>query len=111
MSFLHKNVVNFYTPYKLDAWSKDTYTDFVLGSCLFGAVKITKNADPDKYRCSGYSIGFDARSHFYWSHFSKGKKIKIFDGDMSSSIYIDNKNKNILLLGEGPTQGLDNCRN
>ena len=26
---------------------------------------------------------------------------------MSSSIYIDNKNKYILLLGEGPTQGLD----
>ena len=26
---------------------------------------------------------------------------------MSSSVYIDNKNKDILILGEGPTQGLD----
>ena len=26
---------------------------------------------------------------------------------MSSPVHFDNKNKNILLLGEGPTQGLD----
>ena len=26
---------------------------------------------------------------------------------MSSSVYTDNKNKDILILGEGPTQGLD----
>ena len=26
---------------------------------------------------------------------------------MSSSVYVDNKNKDILILGEGPTQGLD----
>ena len=26
---------------------------------------------------------------------------------MSSSVHIDNKNKYILILGEGPTQGLD----
>ena len=26
---------------------------------------------------------------------------------MSSSVHIDNKNKNILILGKGPTQGLD----
>ena len=27
--------------------------------------------------------------------------------DMSSSLHIDNKDKNILVLGEGPTQGLN----
>ena len=26
---------------------------------------------------------------------------------MSSSVHVDNKNKDILILGEGPTQGLD----
>ena len=31
---------------------------------LFGSVKTTKNADPDKYSYSGYGIGFDSRSHF-----------------------------------------------
>ena len=36
-----------------------------------------------------------------------GKKFIIFGADMSSSVYIDDKNKDILILGEGPTQGLD----
>ena len=36
-----------------------------------------------------------------------GKNVNIFGADMSSSVYIDNKNKDILILGEGPTQGLD----
>ena len=36
-----------------------------------------------------------------------GKNIIIFVADMSLSVYIDNKNRNILILGEGPTQGLD----
>ena len=28
---------------------------------LFRALKLVKNADLDKYFCSGYGIGFDAR--------------------------------------------------
>ena len=39
-------------------------TDFALGNCLFGSVKLTKNADLDKYKYSGYGIGFDSRSEF-----------------------------------------------
>ena len=27
-------------------------------------MKLTKNADPDKYGYSGYGVGYDARSHF-----------------------------------------------
>ena len=34
-------------------------------------------------------------------------KIIIFGADMSSSVHIDNKGKDILILGEGPTQGLN----
>ena len=37
-----------------------------------------------------------------------GKNVIVFEADMSSYKYIDNKNKNILIPGEGPTQGLDN---
>ena len=36
-----------------------------------------------------------------------GKNVIIFGADMSSSVYIDNRNKDILILSEGPTQGLD----
>ena len=36
------------------------------------------------------------------------KKIIIFGADISSSVHIDNNTKDILILVEGPTQGLDN---
>ena len=32
--------------------------DPTLKNCLFGAVTLTKNADIDKYKYSGYGIGF-----------------------------------------------------
>ena len=35
------------------------------------------------------------------------KKQTIFGVGMSSTVHIDNKNKDILILHEGPTQGLD----
>ena len=31
----------------------------------------------------------------------------IFGANMSSSVHFDNKKNNILIIGEGPTQGLD----
>ena len=36
------------------------------------------------------------------------KKIIIFGADISSSVHIDNNTKDILILVERPTQGLDN---
>ena len=36
-----------------------------------------------------------------------GKNAIGFGIDISSSVHIDNKNKYILILGKGPTQGLD----
>ena len=38
---------------------------------------------------------------------SMGKNVIIFGADMRSSVYIDKKGEEILILGEGPTQGLD----
>ena len=36
-----------------------------------------------------------------------GKNVITFEVDMTSSVHIDNKKKDILILGFGPTQGLD----
>ena len=36
-----------------------------------------------------------------------GKNAIIFGADVSSSVDIDSKKKDILILGEGPKQGLD----
>ena len=35
-----------------------------------------------------------------------GRNCIIFGVDMSSSVHVDDKKKDILVLGEGPTQGL-----
>ena len=60
---------------------------------------LTKNADLDKYKYLGYSIVFDSRSKFSFEVGSFGKNVIIFGADVSSSIHIDNKNKDILILG------------
>ena len=41
--------VNLSTAYELDRWLQGLNANFALKDCLFGAVKLTKNADPDKY--------------------------------------------------------------
>ena len=79
----------------------------MLVTCLFRSVKLTKNADLDKWRYSSNSIGFDSRSEFSFTDGSMGKNVFIFVADMNSSVHTDNKNKDILILGEGTTQGLD----
>ena len=67
---------------------------------------MTKNADIDKYGYSGYGIGFDRRGSFSFPGGGYGQNILIFGVDMSFSAHTDNK-KDILVLGIGPTQGLE----
>ena len=63
ISHSHGKVVNIYIVYELGASSSHN-SDPTLKKCLFGAVTLTKNADIDKYGCSGYGIEFDRRSSF-----------------------------------------------
>ena len=62
MSFLPVNAVNLHISYRLDTSSRYLNIDFALDNCLFGATKLTKNADPDQYTYSSYGIEFDAHS-------------------------------------------------
>ena len=71
-------------------------------------MKQTKNGDLDKYGYSGYGIGFDACSQFSWSNHNWGKIVVSFGADMSLSVDVDKKD--ILVLGEGPTQGFDDTK-
>ena len=103
--YIPKKVINIYISYPLNPWSRNLNTYFTLINYLFGSVKLTKNADPDKYKYSGYGIGFHSRSELSFIDGSMGKSVIIFGVDMCSSVHIDNKNKEI--LGEGQTQGLD----
>ena len=74
---------------------------------MFGAIKLTKNTDPDKCKYSAYDTGFGSRSKLLFTDGSYGKNVIIFGADMSSSVHDDNKGKDILILGERATQGLD----
>ena len=38
--------------------------DFAFKNCLIGSVKLTKNADSDKYSYSGYRMVFDSLCYF-----------------------------------------------
>ena len=62
--FTLNNAVNLCIDYELDRWSQDLNAKFSLKDCLFGSVKITKNANRNKYSYSRYGIGFDSRSLF-----------------------------------------------
>ena len=64
MSFDSGNVANLYIFYDLGIWLRDLSIEFALGNCLFVAVKLTKNADPNKPWYTRACTGFDARSQF-----------------------------------------------
>ena len=86
---------------------KEFRVNFTLGNCLFGSEKLTKNAFLDKHKYCGCGIGFDSRSEFSFADGSFGKYVIFFGDNMSSSVHIDTKGKDILNFDEGPTQGLD----
>ena len=104
----HKKIVNIYIVYELAASSSHN-SDPTIKNGLFGTVTLTKNADIEKYKYSGYGIAFDRRSSFSFRGGGFGQNVSIFGADMSSSTHIDNKKKDILVFGRGPMQGF-NCR-
>ena len=106
MSYTHETVVNIYVVYELCASSSQS-DDPTLKNCLFGAVRLTKNANIDKYRYSGYGIGFDRKSSFSFPSGEFGQNVIIFGVDMSSSVHVGNKKKDILIFGKGLTKGLE----
>ena len=70
---------------------------------MFGAVSLTKNANIDQYKYSGYRISFDRKRQFSFGN-GFGKNCIIFGED---SVYVDNKKEDILILGQKSTQELD----
>ena len=98
----HGKTVDIYIVYDLKS-NFDPNFDPTLKNCLFGTIKLTKNSDIDKYECSGYGIGFDSKGTFSHPSGTTGVNVIIFGSDMRSSVH---KAKNILILGEGFTQGL-----
>ena len=84
-------MVNLFTAYELDTWSRDLDIDFTLKYCLFRSINLNKNTD--KYKYSGYGIGFGLHSTFSLHEGSMEKNAIIFGADMSSSILLITKKK------------------
>ena len=68
---------------------------------------MTKNAGIDKHGYSGYGIGFDTKLSFSFPNGGFGQNVIFFGVDMSCSAHADDKKKDILIFGKGPTQGLE----
>ena len=103
------SIVNIYIVYIL---SQETInSDHVLKNCLFGAIKVTKagdSTDTDKYIYSGYGLGFDSTGQFSHPQGGMARNIIIFGVDLSNSVHATSKTQNILILGYGLTQKVNN---
>ena len=65
ITYNHGKSVNICTVYETNKNYNTTSCDPTLENYLFGAVTLTKKTDIDKYKYSGYGIGFDkAGFHF-----------------------------------------------
>ena len=103
VSYTHKTIVNIYIVYELGASSSND-SDPTLKKCLFGHVTLTKNADIDKYRYSGYGIGFDRRGSFSFPGGRYGQNVLVFGVDMSFTSHIDNKKRHISIRNRSSTR-------
>ena len=83
VTFNHGKAVNIYIVYKIS--KSINISDYpTLENCLFGAVNLTKNADIDKYKYSGYGIGFHRHGSFSFPGTGLDKNVITFGVDMSS---------------------------
>ena len=106
ITYSPQTIVNIYIVY--ETTKKNAVSSYpTLENCFFGAVKLTKNPDIDKYEYSEYGIGFDRRGQFSFGD-GFGQNVIIFGADVSSSVHANNKTRNILVLGKDFIQGIDN---
>ena len=81
-TFRHKKIGNIYIVYELTGSSSNGNDPTVINS-LFGAVRLTRNADIDKYGYSGYEAGFNRRGSFSFPGGGFGSTVIIFGVNMS----------------------------
>ena len=105
--FTPDKITNLHIAFEIKSWPFYTDDGFTFRNPLFGATKLTTNPAPDKYSHSGYGISFNIRGSFSLPNGGFGKNVMILGADTSSSVRIYNIKKEILIIGEGQTQGLD----
>ena len=99
-------VLNDYIVYDLDGWPRNTNNNFKFKNCLFVATNIVKSTDKEKYLYSGYRITF--YSVVSWSFDNDTvRNVITFGVDNSSWSHSENCKNDFLILGAGPTYGIN----
>ena len=99
-------IVNVFIVYNLDAWPRNPTNSFKFKNCLFGTMDIVQNCDKEKYVYSGYGITFDCADSWSLENGTARNNI-IFGVNNNSSSHADNCKNNFLVLGKGPTFGIN----
>ena len=98
--------LNLYVVYELNTWLLNPANNFTLKYCLFGTVKLTRNANKSQFAYNGGGITSDGGG-FRSFDIDSARNVVIFGNDNSSSCHIDNWKNKFLVLGEGSTQGIN----
>ena len=103
------SIVNIYVVYSLSQITINS--DNALKNCLFGTTKVTKPTDTtdiDKHIYPGYGLGLYSRGQFSHPQGGMARNIIIFGVNSSNSVYATSKIQNILILGHGLAQKVNN---
>ena len=90
-SALYSNfILNLYIVYELNTCPRNPIINFILKSCLFGTVKLTRNADKSKFTFNGRGIAFDGNGMWSFANYFV-RNVVIFGVDNTSSSHTDNQ--------------------
>ena len=64
-SFYRNFIINLHIAYELNTSQRNSNTNFTLKNCIFGTVKLTRNADKSKFTYNGWGIALDRKG--FWS--------------------------------------------
>ena len=99
-------IVNAYIAYDLDAWLGNPTNSFKFKNCSFGATTIAKNSNIEEWVYNGYGIVLDRAGSWNFGNDFPLNAV-IFGVNNSSSSHADSHKNNFLVLGEGPTYGIN----
>ena len=99
-------ILNLYIVYELNNWPRNPTNNFLLRNCLFGTVKLVRNAAKIKFTENCPGTAFDGEASWSFDN-DFARNALIFGVDNSSSSHTDNLKNNILVSGERPTDGIN----
>ena len=99
-------IINVYIVSDLELGRKNPTNNFKLRNCLFHVTNTVKYSDKEKYLFSGYGKTFESAG--FWSfNNDSAKNVITFGVDNSPLSHADNRKNNFLVLGVGPTFGIN----